>query len=412
MSADPVELAKQLIRCPSITPESAGVMDVLEAMLTPLGFVVHRVIFEEEGEAPVENLYARLGTAAPNLCFAGHTDVVPPGDSAQWVSLPFEPEVRDGILYGRGTEDMKGAIACFIAAVSNLVMGASSRARPQADEGSSSGYGETGAGDSSSLRSFGMTEAKGSISLLITNDEEGVAINGTRKMLDWLHERGEKLDGCIVGEPTNPTQLGEMIKVGRRGSITCDLVVRGIQGHIAYPERADNPVTRLVHILHEMKAHALDQGTEFFPPSNLEITSIDVANPTVNLIPAAAHAKFNIRFSNLQSGAGLEQWLHEVCQRHATNYELRSRISGEAFLTRDESLIATFSEAVTAITGRVAALSTTGGTSDARFIKDVCPVIEFGTTGHTAHAVNECVSVDTLQQLTRIYERFLQGYFG
>lgn len=385
MNSDVLELAKRLIRCPSITPDSAGVMDVLEDMLTPLGFVVHRQTFDEPEEAPVENLYARLGTEGPNLCFAGHTDVVPPGDEALWDSPPFEPEVRDGVLYGRGAEDMKGAIAAFIAAVSR-VAGADGKA------------------------------INGSISLLITNDEEGIAINGTRKMLEWLSARGETIDACLVGEPTNPNTLGEMIKVGRRGSITCDLFVRGRQGHVAYPDRADNPVKRLVNALNEMQNYMLDSGSEFFPPSHFEVTSVDVGNPTVNLIPDSAHAKFNIRFNDQHSSASIAEWLHDVCIRHIgardEAYELRSRVSGESFLTRDDALIAPLAEAVAAVTGRTPELSTTGGISDARFIKDICPVIEFGTTGGTAHAVNECVAIDTLEQLTHVYERFLQHYFA
>ncbi len=385
MTNDVLDRAKQLIRCPSITPDSAGVMDVLEAMLTPLGFVVHRQTFEEADEEPVENLYARLGTEGPNLCFAGHTDVVPPGDEALWDSPPFEPEVRDGVLYGRGAEDMKGAIAAFVTAVSRVV-----------------------SADGKAIN--------GSVSLLITNDEEGIAINGTRKMLEWLRARAETIDACLVGEPTNPDALGEMIKVGRRGSITCDLIVRGLQGHVAYPDRADNPVKRLINALNEMQNYMLDSGSEFFPPSNLEITSIDVGNPTVNLIPASAHAKLNIRFNDQHTSASITEWLHDVCARHVgprdAAYELRTRVSGESFLTRDEVLIGTLSASVRAVTGRTPELSTTGGTSDARFIKDTCPVIEFGTTGATAHAVNERVAVDTLEQLSEVYFQFLTRYFA
>lgn len=417
MTIDVIELAKDLIRCPSVTPESAGVMDVLEGVLKPLGFEVWRVTFSEENERDVENLYARLGTAAPNVCFAGHTDVVPPGDPALWESPPFQPEVRGGMLYGRGAEDMKGAIAAFVAAVSRMVENKRSHPgrRREAPEirdlvsheripDSPSGFRDV------SDYSVGMTG--GSVSLLITNDEEGLAINGTRKMLDWLKARGEVLDACIVGEPTNPSILGEMIKVGRRGSITCNLTVNGKQGHVAYPERADNPVTRLVKILHDLETHVLDEGNGFFPPSNLEITSIDVGNPTVNLIPASAYAQFNIRFNNLHNGADLGKWLYQVCERHATTFELNCRVSGESFLTRDEPLILALSKAIIDVTGVKPELSTTGGTSDARFIKDVCPVIEFGTTGQTPHAVNECVDVDVLRQLSAVYERFLVEYFG
>ena len=378
MSIDTIELTKDLIRCPSVTPVSAGVMDVLDEALSSIGFVVHRKVFSEDGYDDTENLYARLGTEGPNLCFAGHTDVVPAGDESRWTSPPFEPTEKDGILYGRGTEDMKGAIGAFVAAVSRFV--------------------EAG-------------EFKGSISLLITNDEEGVAVNGTKKALYWIEEMGEKLDHCIVGEPTNPTELGQMIKVGRRGSITCDLTVRGKQGHVAYPDNADNPVSRLVNILHEMQHHRLDEGTEFFPPSNLEVTSIDVDNETVNIIPYSAHAKFNIRYNNTHTGESLERWMHDICKRKMADYELNCRISGDAFLNEDKHLTALMVQSVIDALGVEPECSTTGGTSDARFIKDYCPVIEFGTTGRTAHMVDEHVSLDTLNKLSSVYELFLQKYF-
>lgn len=374
-------LASDLIRCPSVTPQSAGVMDVLQATLTPLGFEVHRITFSGDGEADTENLYARLGTASPNFCFAGHTDVVPAGDEAAWTSPPFEPTLKDGMLYGRGTQDMKGAIAAFVAAVAQV------------------------------------GNVRGSISLLITNDEEGTAINGTQKMLQWLAERGEVIDHCLVGEPTNPTKLGEMVKVGRRGSLTCELVVHGKQGHVAYPERANNPVTPLIAMLHTLTTQRLDAGNQFFPPSNLEVTSVDVGNPTTNLIPAHASARFNVRYNNLQSGAQLEQWMRSVCSsvmsaNDGGHYELFCRHSGDAFLTQDVVLTSLVVDAVTRVTGRVPALSTTGGTSDARFIKNVCPVIEFGTTGDRAHMVDECVEVAVLQQLSDVYAAILRGYFS
>lgn len=369
-----LSLACDLIRCPSVTPQSAGVMAVLEDALKPLGFEVHRVVFSGDGGEDTENLYARRGTQGPNFCFAGHTDVVPAGDEAAWTHPPFEPVIKDGMLYGRGAQDMKGAIAAFVAAASRV------------------------------------PHDSGSVSLLITNDEEGTATNGTQKMLAWLAARGEKIDHCIVGEPTNPSQLGEMMKVGRRGSLTCTLVVRGKQGHVAYPERANNPVTRLIAILHELTSRPLDAGNEFFPPSNLEVTSIDVGNPTVNLIPAKASAYFNIRYNDQQTGQKLEAWLHDVCTQKMADYALECRHSGDAFLTRDEHLVRLVSQAVVQVTGRTPALSTTGGTSDARFIRHHCPVIEFGTTGDRAHMVDECVPVVVLEQLSDIYEHVLRGY--
>lgn len=379
MTIDPIQLAQDLIRCPSVTPQDAGVLGVLQVALESLGFTVWRETFHEDGFEDTENLYARLGTAAPNFCFAGHTDVVPVGDEAAWRFPPFEPTLHGGHLYGRGAEDMKGAVACFVAAVSRFIA-----------EG----------------------KPNGSVSLLITNDEEGIAINGTRKMLDWMQAKGEQIDVCVVGEPTNPVVLGEMMKVGRRGSLTCTLTVRGKQGHVAYPELADNPVTHLVAMLHALKSHQLDEGTEFFPPSNLEITSVDVGNPAVNVIPAAATAKFNIRFNNLHTGAEIEQWIHQTCKDVGAPYELHARLSGEAFLTENKAFTDVMAAAVKRATGHEPKLSTTGGTSDARFIKDVCPVVEFGTTGRTPHMVDENVALDTLVKLTDVYHEMLKGYFS
>ncbi len=373
-----VDLTKALIACPSITPRTAGVFDVLEAFLEPLGFTSHRVTFEGDGGEPTENIYLRLGTTEPNFCFAGHTDVVPVGDVAAWKTPAFAPQIVNGELVGRGAEDMKGAIAAFMLAVAEFTTSA---------------------------------EFNGSISFLITNDEEGNAINGTKKMLVWLAEKGEVISHCLVGEPTNVERLGDMVKIGRRGSITFTLTVRGVQGHAAYPERADNPVTRIIHMLHALKTTKLDDGTEHFPPSNLEVTSIDVGNPTTNVIPANASAKFNVRFNNLHTGAQIEQWVRERCAPFG-EIDLQARVTGEAFLTRDEKLIRIISKAVEKVTGSAPVLSTTGGTSDARFIKDVCPVIEFGTTGKTAHMVNERVEVACLQGLVEIYREVLVGYFG
>ncbi len=375
---DVTALAKALIACPSVTPRTAGAFNVLEDFLRPLGFEAHRVLFKEEGYEPVENIYLRYGKTAPNFCFAGHTDVVPPGDEAAWKVPPFEPQVVDGELIGRGAEDMKGAIAAFMLAAKNFI--------------------ESG-------------QCKGSISLLITQDEEGDAVNGTRKMLGWMKEHGEKIDHCLVGEPTNPDVLGEMVKIGRRGSITFQLKVNGVQGHAAYPERADNPVTRIVMMLHALKTTRLDEGSEHFQPSNLEITSIDVGNPTTNVIPASAGASFNIRFNDLHASADIVQWVRERCAPFG-EVELKHRVTGESFLNGDAKLTELLVGAIKKVTGQTPVLSTTGGTSDARFIKDVCPVIEFGTTGRTAHQVDERVAVKTLEGLAEIYQRVLEGYFA
>lgn len=374
-----VELTKALIACPSVTPRTVGVFNVLEEYLMPLGFTTRRVVFKEDGFEPVENIYLRLGTDAPNFCFAGHTDVVPPGDVEAWTVPPFEPQVVEGELIGRGAEDMKGAIAAFMVAVKHYL--ASGKPR-------------------------------GSISLLITQDEEGDAVNGTRKVLGWLKEQGEVIDHCIVGEPTNPDYLGEMVKIGRRGSISFRLTVKGKQGHAAYPERADNPVTRLVNMLHALKSTKLDDGTEHFPPSNLEITSVDVGNPTSNIIPASANARFNVRFNNLHTSDSIAQWVKERCAPFGDPEVLNYHVTGEAFLNKDEHFEQLLVAAIEEATGHTPTLSTTGGTSDARYIKDVCPVIEFGTTGRTAHMVNERVEIATLEGLVKVYQAVLARYFA
>jgi succinyl-diaminopimelate desuccinylase len=335
-----------------------------------------------EGAEAVENLYLRLGTTEPNFCFAGHTDVVPPGDVSAWTVPPFAPEVQDGELIGRGAEDMKGAIAAFMVAVKEFLTTNDSR-----------------------------LTTHGSISLLITQDEEGNAVHGTKPMLNWLRERGEVLSHCLVGEPTNPDVLGEMIKIGRRGSTSFQLTVRGVQGHAAYPERADNPVTRILNMLYALKSMTLDAGTEHFPPSNLEVTSIDVGNPTTNIIPASASARFNIRFNNLHTSASLRAWVEETIAPFGVA-ELKNHVTGEAFLTEDTTLTNLLVEVVKDVTGLTPKLSTTGGTSDARFIKDLCPVIEFGTTGRTAHMVNERVEVKTLEGLVKVYLGLLERYFS
>lgn len=381
---DSLQLAKDLMACPSVTPKDNGALDVLQAALESLGFTCERKIFEEADTEAVDNLYARLGDAAPNICFAGHTDVVPPGDIDAWTSHPFKPEVRGEMLYGRGAVDMKAAIACFVGGVSNY------------------------------LEKHG--KANGSISLLITGDEEGIAINGTRKMLEYLESKGEKLDAAIVGEPTNPAELGDMIKIGRRGSITFNLTVHGTQGHVAYPHLADNPVPRAVHVLHELSNHQLDDGTEFFDPSNLEITSVDVGNLADNVIPASVRIQFNIRFNDQHSSKTLVKWVagicDSICETGGGKYELTHRISGESFLTKPGPLSDMVSEAVKQVTGKTPKLSTTGGTSDARFIKDYCPVVECGLINQTAHKVDECAKVKDIEDLTLVYEGVLERFFA
>ncbi len=375
---DPVLLAQELIRCPSITPQDAGVMDVLTKHLKSLGFVCHRMTFKDAPGEPTENLYARLGTAQPNLCFAGHVDVVPPGDMSRWSVDPFAAAIKDGFLIGRGAEDMKGAIGAFVAAVSEYV----------------------------------KTSFAGSISLLISGDEEGVAVNGTRKMLPWLKEKGEIIDACIVGEPTNPTTLGQMAKIGRRGSAYGKLTIIGKQGHAAYPDLADNPVTSLIEILHRFNTTPIDEGSEFFPSSNLQVTSVDVGNPAGNVIPAEAQANFNIRFSDRHSVKTIEGWVRAQIQKTKAKYDLQWRVSGEAFITPPGKLSGLIQEAAKKVTGLTPELSTTGGTSDARFIKDICPVVEFGTTGTTAHAVDEKVRVEDIINLKEIYLHVLRGFLG
>ena len=386
-TVDPLDLAQRLIRCPSVTPVEGGALDLLQSELERLGFVCHRLVFSEAGTPDVDNLYARLGTAQPNFCFAGHTDVVPIGDAAAWSSDPFAAEVRGEELVGRGASDMKGAIACMVAAISAYL---SERGEPA-----------------------------GSISLLITGDEEGPSINGTRKMLSWLAERGERLDACLVGEPTNPDALGDMVKIGRRGSLTGQLTVQGVQGHTAYPHLADNPVHHLVRLLQAVTAEPLDAGTDHFQPSTLQVSTVDVGNPTTNVIPAKATAAFNIRFNDLHSGASLEAWLRETFDAvmagsdgSQASYDLKVRVSGEAFLTPPGPLSDLLQDAVEAATGQRPQLSTTGGTSDARFIKDVCPVAEFGLVGKTMHQVDEWVDVRDLAALTEVYRRVLQDFFG
>ena len=377
--AHPLALAQALIRCESVTPADGGALDVLQGALETLSFTCHRLPFEEPGTARVDNLYARRGEGAPNFCFAGHTDVVPTGDRTVWTREPFAAQVEDGVLYGRGASDMKGAIAAFVAAVAR--------------------FGAAGTGT-------------GSISLLITGDEEGPAVNGTRKVLDWLGDQGETLDVCLVGEPTNPEEVGEMVKIGRRGSLNGTLRVAGRQGHVAYPMLADNPLPRLVALLDALLALKLDEGTDHFQPSRLELTSIDVGNEATNVIPAAAAARFNVRFNDCHTGASLERTIRACLDAVGVPYDLATQVSGEAFVTPPGRLSAIIAESVAAVTGMIPALSTTGGTSDARFIKDHCPVAEFGLIGRTMHRTDECVPVEAVERLTDIYLGILQRYFA
>jgi succinyl-diaminopimelate desuccinylase len=371
---DTLDLTRRLIRCPSVTPAEAGALDLLEAELSGLGFTCHRLRFSEPGTAEVDNLYARLGTSAPNLCFAGHTDVVPVGDEAAWSAGPFAAELRDGQLYGRGAVDMKGAIAAFVAALARFL------ARRDG--------------------AFG-----GSISLLITGDEEAEAVNGTRKVLAWLAERGETLETC-------QDRLADMVKIGRRGSLNGRLTVNGTQGHVAYPQLADNPVHHMLRMLDSLTGEPLDSGSEHFPPSCLQVTTVDVGNPATNVIPAIATAAFNVRFNDRHSSASVERWLRERLDRAGAAYQLEIRVSGESFLCPPGPWSDVIGAAVEQVTGHPPALGTTGGTSDARFIKDHAPVAELGLLNATAHKVDEQVALDDLETLSAIYEAVLEGTFA
>ncbi len=378
---DAVELTRALIRCASVTPADGGALAVTSAALERLGFNCHRMTFSAPDTADVDNLYARLGDRGPNFCFAGHTDVVPVGDADAWSLEPFAADIRDGILYGRGATDMKGAVAAFIAAADIFL----------AKHGG---------------------QFDGSISLLITGDEEGPSINGTRKVLDWLGERGERLDHCLVGEPTNPEALGDMVKIGRRGSLTGTLVVHGVQGHVAYPHLADNPLPRLIEILSRLSRHTFDSGNAHFLPTNLELATIDVGNTATNVIPAHARAAFNIRFNTEQTSDGLQQWLRQQCDEVGGNYDLSFHLSAQPFLTTPGPFTEIIAQAVTDVTGQRPALTTTGGTSDARFIHHHCPVAEFGLISESMHKVDEQASVSDIEQLAQVYARILELYFS
>ncbi|MBO1075370.1 succinyl-diaminopimelate desuccinylase [Roseomonas marmotae] len=360
---DPLPLLQDLIRCPSVTPADAGAMAVLEAALEPLGFTCTRLRFGE-----TENLFARRGTQAPHLCFAGHTDVVPPGDVSGWTADPFGAEVRDGIVYGRGAVDMKGGIAAWIAAVASL-----------------------------------PRDLPGSLSLLITGDEEGPATDGTVRVLEWMQANGQVPDMCIVGEPTSKARLGDTIKIGRRGSMNVAIALHGVQGHSAYPQRADNPIHRLVRVLHSLTAEPLDQGSQWFEPSTLQVTSFDVGNPATNVIPPVARARLNIRFNDLHSSASLTQRIRDVLEGEGARYELDVSCSGESFLTQPGDFVAALQAATRRVAGIEPVLDTGGGTSDARFIASYCPVAELGAVGTTMHKADESTGVEELRSLARLY---------
>jgi len=380
-SLDPVALAQALIRCPSVTPKDAGALDVLEAALKPLGFSCHRLVFEEAGCAPIDNLYARIGTSAPLFCFAGHSDVVPPGEG--WRSGPFAAEIRDGVLYGRGAADMKTAVAAFAAAAA---------------------------------RHLAKGKLKGSIALLITGDEEGEAVNGTRKVLAWLQDKSERIDHCIVGEPTSVATTGDTIKIGRRGSLNVRVRVKGVQGHVAYPHKARNPVPALAALAARLSGLTLDEGSAHFEPSTLAFTSIDTGNAATNVIPAEARGQFNIRFNDLHTADSLmvllESEAREVAAHRGCEIVLEPSLSGVSFITAPGAFTDLIAKSVTDVTGKAPEFSTGGGTSDARFIKDYCPVAELGLINATMHKTDECAALADIRTLTDIYAALLDAYFA
>ncbi|MDB5369644.1 MAG: dapE [Roseomonas sp.] len=360
---DPVPLAQSLIRCASVTPEDGGAMALLEAVLEPMGFTCTRLRY-----GTIENLFARRGTAGPHLCFAGHTDVVPPGDLSGWTAGPFGAELREGLLYGRGAVDMKGGIAAWIAAIASL-----------------------------------PRDLPGSLSLLITGDEEGPATDGTVRVLDWMLAHGQIPDMCVVGEPTSKAALGDTIKIGRRGSMNVAIALHGVQGHSAYPQRADNPIHRLVRVLHRLTAAPLDEGSQWFEPSTLQVTSFDVGNPATNVIPPAARARLNIRFNDLHSSVSLTKRIRDVLETEGARFELDVSCSGESFLTQPGDFVAALQAATKRATGVDPVLDTGGGTSDARFIARYCPVAELGAVGSTMHKADESTPVEELRALSRLY---------
>jgi len=377
-----LQLSKELIRFPTITPIDAGIMKFLEKKLKTLGFKTKILEFKEKNSKPVKNLYAKLGNQGPNFCYAGHLDVVPAGNLKDWTVNPFKPSIKKGHLIGRGANDMKSSIAAFVSAVSNFV---------------------------GNKRRF-----NGSISLLITGDEEGVAINGTKKVVDYLRKKKEKIDFCLVGEPTNPNKFGEMIKIGRRGSINGELTVIGVQCHVSYPHLGNNPTTTLVQILKELKEIKFDKGTKDFQPTNLEVTKINIDNIADNVIPSVAKATFNIRFNNKHSSSSLKNKLNKIfkkiTKKNKSHFKIEYRVSGEAFLTKPNKTTYMIQNIIKKITKIKPQLSTTGGTSDARFIRKIAPCLEFGLVGKTMHKVDEAVSISDLKKLTKIYSSILENY--
>ena len=379
-----LQLAKELMKFPSITPRDAGVMRFLEKKLKKMGFKTKILNFKEKNFQPVKNLYARLGSKGPNFCFAGHLDVVPPGNIKDWTVNPFRPSIKKGHLIGRGANDMKGSVAAFVSAISVFL---------------------------SNNKSF-----NGSISLLITGDEEGDAVNGTKKVVDYLKKKKEKINFCLVGEPTNPNKLGEMIKIGRRGSLTGKIEIIGMQGHVAYPHRANNPSTIIINILSELKNIKFDKGTKNFQPTNLEVTKINIDNNADNVIPKSANATFNIRFNNKHSSSSIKKRLNKILskinKKNKSKYKINYRVSGEAFLTKQNATTNMIQNVVKKITKVRPKLSTTGGTSDARFLKNISPCLEFGLVGKTMHKIDEAVSLKDLKKLTKIYANILDNYFS
>ena len=377
-----LKLAKDLIRFPSITPKDAGAIKFLSKQLRSLGFTCKILEFKDKKSKPIKNLYARLGKKSPNLCYAGHTDVVPPGNIKDWTVDPFKPSIKKNHLIGRGANDMKSSIACFVSAVSKFLK---------------------------------KGKFNGSISLLITGDEEGFAINGTKKVVEYLKKKREKIDFCIVGEPTNPNKLGEMIKIGRRGSLSGKLEISGVQGHVAYPHLSNNPINTLVNICKKLKQKKLDKGNKNFQPSNLEFTAINVENKAHNVIPARASAQFNIRYNNFYTADKLKRKISlevkNICRINRCKFKIKFIANGDSFLTKPNKTIFLAKKIIKKVTKITPKFSTTGGTSDARFIRKIAPCLEFGLVNKTMHKIDECVSLTDLKKLTRIYENILQDYF-
>ncbi|MDB9784434.1 succinyl-diaminopimelate desuccinylase [Pelagibacteraceae bacterium] len=380
---DEIKLSKELIRFPSVTPADAGAIKFLSNKLKTLGFKCKILEFKDKKSKPIKNLYARLGNKQPNICYAGHTDVVPPGDYKDWTVNPFKPIIKNNYLIGRGANDMKSSIACFVSAVNKYL-----QKNPTIE---------------------------GSISFLITGDEEGIAVNGTQKVVEYLKRKKEKIDFCIVGEPTNPKKLGEMIKIGRRGSLSGKIKIFGVQGHVAYPHLSNNPLNTLISICSELKNTFLDRGNKNFQPSNLEFTSIFVDNKVLNVIPAKAEAQFNIRYNNIHTSKSLKKKINKVikniCKKNKCSYKVEYQTSGDAFITKPEKTIIMARKIIKKITKINPKFSTTGGTSDARFIRKISPCLEFGLVNKTMHKVDECVSIFDLRKLTRIYHDILVEYF-